>query len=182
LLIDAGNPGADYSAEPEYNGRRVNIGLFGGTAEASKGTSNAWLHCASADGGWVKGTAAMHWVAGGTATAGRCALTIQKMGCFRSALTNGLPASAEFFAWDTTATNDTPAGVWRVALTDGTLTNTVSRFFGVRNNALNLYVNDASTVAMFIAVRLEQTPITRRRVMPQWRRWRLAWNGGFGGR
>ena len=35
--IDAGNPSSDYSAEPEENGDRINIGAYGNTAEASKG-------------------------------------------------------------------------------------------------------------------------------------------------
>jgi len=33
--IDAGNPASDYSNEPEYNGNRINLGMFGNTAEAS---------------------------------------------------------------------------------------------------------------------------------------------------
>lgn len=34
--IDAGDPGADYSPEPAPNGRRVNMGAYGNTAQASK--------------------------------------------------------------------------------------------------------------------------------------------------
>jgi hypothetical protein len=34
--IDAGHPSSDYSLEPSPNGGRVNIGLYGNTAEASK--------------------------------------------------------------------------------------------------------------------------------------------------
>lgn len=34
--VDAGDPGADYSSEPEPNGGRVNIGCYGNTEEASK--------------------------------------------------------------------------------------------------------------------------------------------------
>jgi hypothetical protein len=41
--IDAGNPGGDYSAEPLYNGHRINIGAYGGTEYASK-TANCPHH------------------------------------------------------------------------------------------------------------------------------------------
>ena len=34
--IDAGDPEADFENEPEPNGRRVNMGAYGNTAEASK--------------------------------------------------------------------------------------------------------------------------------------------------
>jgi len=33
--IDAGEPGADYSEEPEWNGSRVNMGMYGNTSEAA---------------------------------------------------------------------------------------------------------------------------------------------------
>jgi len=33
--IDAGNPASDYSLEPAYNGRRINLGAYGGTPEAT---------------------------------------------------------------------------------------------------------------------------------------------------
>jgi hypothetical protein len=38
--IDAGDPGSDYSAEPQPNGGRINMGAFGGTAFA--GMSRPW--------------------------------------------------------------------------------------------------------------------------------------------
>jgi len=34
--IDAGNPDSDYSAEPAFNGARINMGAHGGTPQASK--------------------------------------------------------------------------------------------------------------------------------------------------
>lgn len=35
--IDAGDPSADFSAEPAHNGGRLNMGFFGGTGHASQG-------------------------------------------------------------------------------------------------------------------------------------------------
>jgi hypothetical protein len=32
--IDAGDPADDYALEPEPNGRRINMGFFGGTPDA----------------------------------------------------------------------------------------------------------------------------------------------------
>jgi hypothetical protein len=37
--IDAGNPGSDWTTEPAPNGGRINMGAYGGTAEASKSLS-----------------------------------------------------------------------------------------------------------------------------------------------
>ncbi|MFC1594144.1 right-handed parallel beta-helix repeat-containing protein, partial [Candidatus Omnitrophota bacterium] len=34
--IDAGDPADDYSQEPHYNGRRINMGAYGNTAEAAR--------------------------------------------------------------------------------------------------------------------------------------------------
>ncbi len=39
-LIDSGNPLSDWSNEPESNGDRINIGVYGNTAEASKSVSD----------------------------------------------------------------------------------------------------------------------------------------------
>ena len=42
-LLDAGDPADGVGAEPEHNGGRINIGRWGGTAEASKSLSTPWL-------------------------------------------------------------------------------------------------------------------------------------------
>ncbi|MGI6048562.1 MAG: right-handed parallel beta-helix repeat-containing protein [Petrimonas sp.] len=43
LCINAGNPDDDYSKEPSPNGGRINMGAYGNTSEASKGSENASL-------------------------------------------------------------------------------------------------------------------------------------------
>ncbi|MDD4736438.1 MAG: S8 family serine peptidase [Kiritimatiellae bacterium] len=40
--IDMGDPASDYSAEPEPNGGRINMGVYGGAQEASKGDTNTY--------------------------------------------------------------------------------------------------------------------------------------------
>jgi len=49
--IDAGNPNYDYSAEPEDNGNRINLGAYGNTPEASKSAPIRALHLLSPRGG-----------------------------------------------------------------------------------------------------------------------------------
>ena len=69
-LIDAGHPGSmDWTVEPDPNGRRRNIGLYGGTAEASKSPLSGWVTLISLnDGGGASGTIDLQWTAGGAAT------------------------------------------------------------------------------------------------------------------
>ena len=50
--IDAGNPGCPLGDEPEPNGNRINMGAYGGTAEASKSPAY-WRSIADATNDWV---------------------------------------------------------------------------------------------------------------------------------
>ncbi|MBN1270295.1 MAG: right-handed parallel beta-helix repeat-containing protein [Kiritimatiellae bacterium] len=147
-LIDSGSRAASYGNEPFFNGGRVNIGLYGNTPEASKSRTNAWLHAASLrQGGWIKGSGMLHWVAGGDATGHTVAVDFSPDGGRSwSVLTNGVPAAQEEFAWDTTRTNDTPAGVWRIRSLDETnVTDETTVFFAIRNANLKIFVNDRNT-------------------------------------
>ncbi len=148
VLIDSGDPAAAYASEPVPNGNRLNIGLYGNTGEASKGRTNAWLYAAGPrDGGWLKGNGVFHWVAGGPATAHTVRIEYSPDGGVNwSTLTNGQAASAETFSWNTAATNDTPAGLWRVtSLTDSTVLDSAVSFFSIRNAGLKVYANDSET-------------------------------------
>lgn len=150
LLIDSGNPSFVFTNEPAYNGNRVNIGLHGNHPEASKSRTNGWLLAASlSQGGWVKGTSILHWVVGGAATSHNVHVDYSPDGGVSwSRLTagGGIPATNEIYAWDTTKTNDTPAGLWRVVSTNSpSITDRTTNFFAVRNGALSFYVNDAAT-------------------------------------
>ncbi len=40
--VDRGDPDADYAEEPEDNGERLNIGMYGNTVQASKGSTNVY--------------------------------------------------------------------------------------------------------------------------------------------
>lgn len=147
-LIDSGDPAGSFTNETLYNGARVNIGLYGDTVEASKRSSNAWLYAASLrQGGWVRGTSTLHWVAGGAATGHLVKVEFSANGGRSWAtLTNNAPAAAETFAWNTWASGNTPAGLWRVSsVTDPAITDQPTNFFSVRNAALTVYLNDGNT-------------------------------------
>jgi len=54
-----------YTNEPPPNGGRVNAGLYGGTAEASKSRENDWLFAMTFnDGGSLIQTGRLEWVGG----------------------------------------------------------------------------------------------------------------------
>ena len=147
-LIDAGDPLWPFTNEVPYNGGRINIGLYGNTPEASRRRTNAWIYAASLRvGGWVRGTSTLHWVVGGAATGHNVKIEYSPNGGETwSVLTNGIAASLELFTWNTTTTNNTPAGLWRVtSLTDPSLTDQTTNFFAVRNAPLSFFVNDANT-------------------------------------
>ncbi len=148
-LIDAGNPQSDFSSEPIGGGRRVDIGLYGNTAEASLGRTNAWLYCAYPEnGGWQKGTGVFHWVAGAGATSQTVTVEYSPDGGVDwFTLGTGVPATNELLEWNTVSTNDTPAVLWRVTSeTDPTVTDDVTNFFAIRNSPLSVFVNDHSTL------------------------------------
>lgn len=146
-LIDSGNPSSVYTNEPLPNGRRVNIGLYGNTWQASIGNTNAWVHAASfKSGGRVSGDAEFCWVAGNAATGHSFKIELSCNGGIAwSILTNGIAGDNGLFTWDTTQTNDTPAALWRItSLADGAVTDQTTNFFAIRNTNLNIYVNDYS--------------------------------------
>ena len=147
-LIDAGAPMDDPSAETGANGSRVNIGLYGASAEASIGPSASRVKAASMQaGGWMVGDGTFHWLAYGSATADTVSVSLSVDGGQNwSTLTTGVAAADEEIVWDSTSTNDTPAAVWRVRLEGNTnIVDETTNYFSIRNSALTLYVNDADS-------------------------------------
>ena len=148
LLIDSGDPGRSVGLEPTPNGSRVDIGLYGGTAEASKSRSVPWLHAASlANGGVVQGTATLAWVAGNFTNGALVRLEASRDGGYAwSLISNEVLAAAGSIPWDTTAWADSPAGRWRVvSLDDTNLVDAATNLFSIRNAPLSLYLNDGAT-------------------------------------
>jgi hypothetical protein len=159
-LIDAGHPGAAYTNETAPNGGRVDIGLYGNTAEASFGRTNATLFAASLrDGGWTRGTSTLHWVAYAvTSTAmGRVDMSTDG-GENWVVLTNAIRLTNESVRWNTLATGATPAALWRVVdLADTNVGDQVTNFFGLRNSNLTFYVNNLSLDGDMYATGLGRT-------------------------
>jgi len=148
LLIDGGDPASSFAEEPALNGGRVNIGLYGGTTEASRGRTAPWLHAASlAMGGWARGTTVLHWVAGQLTNGSRVKVEYSPDGGESwSSLNSNVLANDEAYSWDTSTTNLTWAGLWRVtSLSDSNLTSQVTNVFALRDGSpMTAYVNDNS--------------------------------------
>lgn len=147
-LIAAGTPGADAGAEPAPNGGRVNIGLHGGTPEASMLPGGARLHAAHPrNGGRMAGTGTFHWVGYNLDPAETVSVEVSLDGGLSwSEITNGVLASTDRVHWDTTTVGNTPAAKWRVTADGAGVTDTAPGFFSVRNGGpLSLYVNNAGT-------------------------------------
>ena len=147
-LLDAGDPASDASAEPAPNGGRVNIGMYGGTAEASKALDRPWLRAVSfADAGAVGSeTATLRWIAGGGITGTVRVAVSRDGGTTWSNVANSVQASAGEYAWNASKFADSPAGMWRVtSRADGSVESDNGVFFAIRKKPLSVYVATADT-------------------------------------
>ncbi len=150
--IDRGNPLAGVSNEPIPNGDRLNAGMFGGTAQASKSRTNAWLQTLSfMDGGTLDAAAGswVRWDGGGYATTSTVTLWLSRDNGFswEYLATNLLATNGAYF-YQNTSTNDpsSPYAMWKVTL-DGSspaVSNQTPTNFTYRNGAFSFYVNDGS--------------------------------------
>ena len=151
-LLDAGAPTADFSAEPEPNGGRVNLGRFGGTAKASKTPTNGVLTLISLnDGGRVAGTEVpITWLARGAATHGTVRILFSPQGGASNTwieLVSGLAATEGSWIWDSTVVEQTVQGQFRIELEGhADIFDENDRYFAVRNQPFKFYINDGSTV------------------------------------
>ena len=67
-LIDMGNTNFAYAAETAPNGGRINVGMYGNTAQASRSPTNGTLTALTmSDGGTVRGEATLYWAYNGFA-------------------------------------------------------------------------------------------------------------------
>ncbi len=149
-LIDAGRPGpADWTVEPDPNGRRRNIGLYGGTAEASKSPLSGWLTLISLnDGGAASGTVDLQWTVGGAATNYSVCLEYSPdNGITWTNIVCGWPASLSSYSWDSVPYGRSALSLWRAYCVEDPSIDVVSQApFLLRNGgAIPYYVNDANT-------------------------------------
>lgn len=149
-MIDSANPRSmAWTAEPDPNGRRLNIGLYGGTAEASKTPSNGYIICLyPSEGARVSGIVTMRWAAVSAAT--NYAVRIDYSPNDRSSWTNiayGPSAGEESFEWDSGLFGKSAQAWWRITcIQDEAITDNAGSFVLDGSGSIGYYVNDASTL------------------------------------
>ncbi len=145
-LIDAGWTGSSaWTNEPDPNGRRVNIGPYGGTWEASKSGTNSAVYLLTLNrGGVASGQVALNWQAAGQATGHTVRLFVSiDNGAAWTLISEGVKASLGGLIWNSTALPSSPLALWRVQ--DEQETNVVAtseRNFVLHNGPIYYYVND----------------------------------------
>ena len=148
-LLDAGDPASDASVEPVPNGGRVNIGMYGGAAEASKALDRPWLRAVSfADAGAVGSeTNMLRWIAGGGITGTVRVAVSRDGGTTWSNVANSVQASAGEYEWKNASKfADTPAAMWRVeSRGDANVVSDNGTFFAIRKAPLKIYLATADT-------------------------------------
>jgi parallel beta-helix repeat protein len=150
-LMDAGNPASDYSAERDPDGGRINIGLYGNSAQSSLTPTNPGLTIVSLDGGGtVTGIVALCWIARGSVTSQTVALDVSSDGGLTwSNVSVGLPATADCVDWNSATMPNSVQGLWRVYTEGPPLVSATSAVtFILRNGGgISYYVNDGSTLS-----------------------------------
>lgn len=150
-LIDSGDPlSAAWTAEPNPNGRRQNIGLYGGTAEASKTPLAGWITLISLnDGGTAAGVFPLTWMVGGAATNYTICIEFSSDNgeTWTNQLVCGWPAASGSWTWDSVPYGRTALGRWRATcVEDPEITATSMAPFVLRNGGtIPYFVNDSST-------------------------------------
>ena len=148
-LIDTGNPASSFANEPPPNGGRINIGLYGGTAQASKSDANGFLLALTLNsGGTVRGTNTFYWTAGGPVTGHTVWVQFSTDGGVTWSNVASVAASAGSFTLNTASigTGTEPLARWRVqSQTDTNILGATESNFIINNGPLTFYVNNAST-------------------------------------
>ncbi|MDP2325325.1 MAG: hypothetical protein Q8N51_15040, partial [Gammaproteobacteria bacterium] len=148
-LIDAGSPQSmGWTAEPDPNGRQLNIGLYGGTAEASKtGTNGSVRVIKFKDGGAGSGMIDLTWSVGSAATNYTvCIEYSPDKGVTWTNIVCGWPANYRSYAWNSVPYGRSALARWRLFCMENNEIGDTSGIFGLRNGGtIPYYVNDAST-------------------------------------
>jgi parallel beta-helix repeat protein len=148
--IDAGLPTSAIGYEPAPNGGRINLGAFGGTADASLSTGARVVELGLIAGGSVlRGTVPVNWWTHGPWQSNDTVLIEYSSNGGGSWATipsaAALPFAQGLFAWDTSAL--TPGANYKVRITPNAGgTPAVSGLLRVLpNTAITFYLNDSST-------------------------------------
>ena len=146
-LIDAGAPSSrDWLNEPDPNGRRLNIGMYGGTWQASKSPEAGWLTPLTlVDGGAAAGEVLLTWQVGGAATNDMvCIEYSPDRGVTWQTICQGWPADTEAYLWNSAPFGSSALGMWRLySQRDQSIMGETMRPFILRNGGtIPYYVND----------------------------------------
>lgn len=147
-LIDTGAANAPYGNEPLPNGSRLNLGLYGNDAEASRSRTNGWLLALSlSSGGTARSSNTLHWVAGGVATGHLVNLQYSADGgATWTNIATGVPASTGSYVWNSVSLGSSAVSKWRVVSgSDTNIADETDSTFILNNGALTYYVNDGAT-------------------------------------
>lgn len=147
-LIDLGNPGTAWGEEPEPNGGRVNVGVHGGTGEASKSLAGGRIvPLTMSDGGVIRGEVTLHWAFTGLPSNAFVNVLFSGDGwATTNLIAEHVYLSDEKVQWNTTNVLSTGMGSWRVELEgDASVYGQTETLFSVKNEPLSYYVNDSST-------------------------------------
>jgi len=155
-LIDAGSIDWDFGNEPSPNGTRINMGIYGNTARASKSRTNAWLKTITGmGGGRLEGTLLLSWNSGNIPDNEVVILDYSYDNgiSWTNIGTNVVSARAHIWQSDLKFPPDierwpsSPIGRWRIYLaSDTNIMNVTENYFSLRNKKFVYYLNDASTV------------------------------------
>lgn len=149
-LIDQGSPlSFDWTAEPDPNGRALNIGVYGGTAEASKTGTNGWIRVIKfKDGGSGSGLIELTWAVGGAATNYSVCLELSYDSgkTWPSNIVCGVLANDKRYLWDSEPFGRSARARWKIKCIENNGIEDESSDFGLRNGGtIAYYVNDGST-------------------------------------
>jgi parallel beta-helix repeat protein len=150
--VDRGNPLSPVGYEPEPNGDRVNIGLYGGTAEASKSPPARTVELLAPEAGTAySGSIGVSWYVRGSGYASGDTFRLEFSpdgGSNWSPVTNAaaLPWRQGAWGWDTTGHPDTRQARLRIVCNQDESVTDQTDDFAVRNGTVfAYYVNDSST-------------------------------------
>lgn len=142
--VDHGNPDSDYGREPTNHGERINIGMYGNTAQASKGSTNVSLEARTLNGPGIRvAQSDQIWPMVWSAHLLDCSelVNVQFSGGETNAdgslkwidLATDLSACEEYYVWQATIDFSTAEGLWRViSATDTNLTDQCDNTFIVQ--------------------------------------------------
>ena len=127
--VDHGNPDSDFALEPDVNGGRINVGMYGNTAQASQGNTNSFFEIRSLDTEdlvlqGVDLSWPMIWSSHLIDDGEMVRVEFSNDGGTNWSLLAIVPAYQEYYLWTAGINSQTENGHWRVVGTNESATST----------------------------------------------------------